>query len=120
MKFCLYTSTPGLERYPEPDRFRVWRSTHKRLMLEDAGYRRDVRRYRSRVLWLTILFTLVTIFLARDSVLAATSGRTAILENVLAVGVLSSGYTIYIVVTSFRLQEFMNEKVGKALHAHLV
>ena len=115
MRFCLYTSTPGLERFPQSERFRVWRATHKRLMQEDQGYRRDVRRYRSRVIWLNVLFTILTLLLASSTVLAATGGRTAILFNVAGLGVLSVGYTIYIVVTAFQTQEFMNDSVGKAL-----
>src|SRR5690242_6128481 len=105
MKFCLYTSTPGLERYPEPERFRVWRSTHKRLMQQDADYRRDVRRIRSRVVWLTILFMLVVTFLAGGVALSVTKGLTPILLNVAGLGALCLGYTIYIVVTSFLVQE---------------
>ena len=117
MKFCLYTSTPGLQPYPETERFRVWRSTHKRLMQEDADYRRDVRRFRSRVVRLTLLFMLVVTFLSGGVVLSVTKGPAAILLNVAGLGVLCLGYTIYIVFTSFRVQELMNERVGKALYA---
>ena len=37
MKFVTYTATPGLERFPERERFTLWRSIHKRLMREDEA-----------------------------------------------------------------------------------
>ncbi len=84
-------------------------------MQEDAGYRRNVRQYRWRVLWPTVLFTMLTLFLASETVLAATRGVPAILLNVVCLGVLSVGYTIYTVVTAFQAQEFMNQSVAKGL-----
>jgi len=115
MKFSFYTSTSGLERFPESERFGVWRSTHKRLMQEDAEYRRDVRRWRARVVWISILFAIVMLFLGSTTVLSAARGRPAIILNVVCLGALIVGYAVYTVVAAFRMQEFMNERVGKAL-----
>src|SRR5262245_33390103 len=103
MKFCLYTSTPGLERFPESERFAVWCSTHKRLRQEDTEYRQSVRRFRSKVIWTTVLFTMITLFSASNTVLSAIRGRPAIILNVICLGVLSLGYTIYIIVAAFRM-----------------
>ena len=110
MKFCLYTSTPGLERFSKSERFGIWRSTHKRLMLEDADYRRRVRRSMWRLIWASIAFTIAASFF-----LFAIRGRAAITLNLVGLGVLSVGYTIYNTMASFRMQEFMNERVGRAL-----
>ena len=115
MKFAFYTSTSGLERFPQSERFGVWRSTHKRLMQEDAGYRQDMRRYKARVVWISILFAIAMLFLSSTTVLSAARGRSAIILNVVTLGVLIVGYTIYTVVAAFRMQASMNERVGKAL-----
>src|SRR5579859_6641203 len=113
MKFCLYTSTPGLERFSESQREGVWRSTHKRLMQEDPEYRRHVRRGRWRLIWVAIVFTIASVFL---SWLQSTSrGREAITLNLVCLGSSLVGYIIYTTVASFRLQEFMNGNVAKAL-----
>jgi hypothetical protein len=45
MKIPAYTQTPGLDRYPEGERFAVYRATHKRLMREDASYQRRISWY---------------------------------------------------------------------------
>src|SRR5215472_6220885 len=102
MKFSFYTSTSGLERFPESERFGVWRSTHKRLMHEDAGYCRNVRRYRARVVWISILFAIAVLFLGSATVLSATRGQPVLILNVVTLGVLIVGYTIYTVVAAFR------------------
>ena len=50
MRFVTYTATPGLELFPEPDRFGLWRSAHKRLRQEDPDYREKVRGFRRRMI----------------------------------------------------------------------
>jgi hypothetical protein len=113
MKFCLYSSTPGLERFSELERQGVWRSTHKRLMQEDPQYRRHVRRSTWIQIWVAIVFTIALFFLSW--VLSAARGREAITLNLVCIGAPSVGYILYSIVASFRLQEFMNKNVGKAL-----
>jgi hypothetical protein len=57
MKFVNYTATPELDRFPESERFRVFRDTHKRLIREDAEYRQKVKRFRWRIIWPNLVFT---------------------------------------------------------------
>ncbi len=40
MKIPTYTQTAGLERFPQLERFSVYRATHKRLLSEDPTYQR--------------------------------------------------------------------------------
>ncbi len=47
--------TPGLDRYPEGERFAVYRSTHKRLMQEDIVYRRRFNSYLTALICLIII-----------------------------------------------------------------
>jgi hypothetical protein len=73
-------------------------------MHDDPEYRQHVRRFMWRLIWVTILLNIAAFSL---SVLSAL--------NLAWLGVLSVGYITYTVLASFRLQEFLNEKVGKAL-----
>src|SRR5262252_573245 len=111
MKFCLYSSTPGLERFSKSERFRVWSSTHKQLMRENAQYRSHVSGMTWRLIWAAVAFTIATLLCVLA--LSAIRGRW----NVALTGcivVLTIAYGIYNTVIAFRLQEFMNEKVGRA------
>jgi hypothetical protein len=55
MKIPTYTQTPGLDRYPEGERFAVYRATHKRLMREDTAYRRRFSSYLTALICLVII-----------------------------------------------------------------
>jgi hypothetical protein len=55
MKIPTYTQTPGLDRYPESERFAVYRATHKRLMREDTSYRRRFSSYLTALICLVII-----------------------------------------------------------------
>jgi hypothetical protein len=55
MKIPTYTQTPGLDRFPEGERFAVYRATHKRLMREDAAYRRRFSSYLTALICLVII-----------------------------------------------------------------
>ena len=59
MKIPYYTQTRGLERYPESMRFAVYRATHKRLMHEDAEYRRHYNSHFIQIICLAVLFPIV-------------------------------------------------------------
>ena len=120
MRFCLYTSTRGLDRFPELERFRVWRSTHKRLMQEDAEYRRSVSRFKASVLLLSVVYTIAVLSLAFIMVLSVASGGIGTILSVVSLAVLTVAYIVYTILVSFRMQEFMNESVGKALPEHAV
>jgi hypothetical protein len=55
MKIPTYTQTPGLDRYPEGEQFAVYRATHKRLMSEDAAYRRRWSSYVAAIVCLVFI-----------------------------------------------------------------
>ena len=54
MKFETYAATPGLNRIPRAERFAVYRAIHKRLMREDASYRKRFHQYLSSVIVLAM------------------------------------------------------------------
>ena len=55
MKIPSYTQTAGLERYPQGERFAVYRATHKRLMREDTAYQRRFSSYLTALIILVII-----------------------------------------------------------------
>jgi len=55
MKIPTYTQTPGLDRYPEGERFAVYRATHTRLMREDTAYRLRFSSYLTALICLVII-----------------------------------------------------------------
>jgi hypothetical protein len=59
MKIPTYTQTPGLDRYPEGERFAVYRAIHKRLIHEDAEYRRHCNSYTTRIVCFAVLLPVV-------------------------------------------------------------
>jgi multisubunit Na+/H+ antiporter MnhB subunit len=99
MKMPSYTSTPGLDRYPEQERFAVYRATHRRLMREDGAYQRRWSAYVAG-----IVCTSVVPF-------AGFWGAPGLLFSGLCVmaGVCA------VVYLAFRQQEFMNRRIGDVL-----
>ncbi len=55
MKIPFYTQTIGLERFPQHERFAVYRAIHKRLLSEDSAYQRRWQRYIATVVCLAII-----------------------------------------------------------------
>jgi hypothetical protein len=55
VKIPTYTQTRGLGRYPEDERFAVYRATHKRLMREDTTYRRRFSSYLTALVCLVVI-----------------------------------------------------------------
>lgn len=55
MKIPTYTQTAGLERFPQHERFAVYRATHERLLIEDSAYHRRWQRYIAGVACLAII-----------------------------------------------------------------
>lgn len=111
MKFVTYRATPGLEQFPELERFRVWGAVHKGLMRTDPNYKRTVRRFQWRILAMTILFLVPSLAVGRLS-------WPSLWVQVPAYLVLAFIYLLYDLHSSFSVQGFMNEKVGEALHEH--
>ena len=85
---------------------------HKQLMQENAQYRSHVRRTTWRLIWAGVAFTIALLpcvwlqFTIRGRWNVGLTGCVIVLTVV---------YTIYNTVVSFRLQEFMNQNVGRAL-----
>ena len=94
MKFPIYTSTQGLDRYPEHERFSVYCAMHKRLMSEDASYRRQWNSYVGGIVCVAVI-----------------PAGSFFLGGALGVSLSVAG----VVYLAFRQQKFMNQRVGDAL-----
>jgi len=112
MKFVAYTATPELERFPERERFGAWCSAHKHLMRTDPDYQRHVRGVRWSIVGTTIAFGVLSFALGRFA-------WPPLVVQVSVYFVLTILYVISILHTSFGLQQFQNEHVGKALREHV-
>jgi hypothetical protein len=101
MKIITYTSTPGLDRYPERERFAVYRTTHKSLMREDVAYRRQWRSYVGGIVCVAIVP--ISGFVADRMI--------GILLSVLSIMVGLAG----VAYLTFRQQRRMNQRIGDVL-----
>ena len=114
MKFVTYTATPGLERFPESERFRVYRSAHKQLKRQDGAFRRRVNRFQASIIMATVPLLLVTP--ATTPMFGHSAWQT--ITGLAIIAVSSLGYVGYVLVASFRLQAFQNEQIGRLLQSH--
>ncbi|MBM3967870.1 MAG: hypothetical protein FJ308_22870 [Planctomycetes bacterium] len=112
MKFVTYTATPELERFPERDRFGVWCSAHKHLMLTDPDYQRRCLDFRWRIFVTTIPLVALSIALSRFE-------WPPLVVQLPVYLALTALYVIHILRSSFGQQQFQNEQVGKALREHV-
>jgi len=101
MKFETYAATPGLDRIRSAERFAVYRAIHKRLMREDANYRKRFHQYLSSVIVLAVLPG------------TAWLGSSAL--GIVASIVLSIIPGVLIVFLAFRQQHHMNQCIGGVL-----
>ncbi len=101
MRLPIYTSTPGLDRYPERERLAVYRATHKRLMSEDAAYRRQWNSYVAEIVCVAVIPA------------GGFIGGGA-LGTLMSVALMSAGVA-GVIFLAFRQQKFMNQKIGDAL-----
>jgi hypothetical protein len=101
MKLPIYTSTPGLDRYPERERFAVYRATHKRLISEDAAYRRK---------WSSHVAGIVCVAIVPAGGFVGGGALDTLLSIVLMAAVLAG-----VMFLAFRQQKFMNRRIGDAL-----
>ncbi len=118
MKFVTYAATPELTRFPQSERFRVYRSTHKRLMREDAEYRQRVRRFRWGLIWPPLVFTsawLILCFVALPDSYGHGSAPAWCIAAIVLLVLAQLLVTLRDLAGSFRMQEFQNERVGRAL-----
>jgi hypothetical protein len=101
MKIQTYTSTPGLDRYPEHDRFTVYRAAHKRLMREDAAYRRQ---------WSSYIAGIVCVAVVPIGEFVAGGALGTVFSVLSLVGVVAG-----VIYLAFRQQRFMNQRIGDVL-----
>ena len=100
-KMPAYTSTPGLDQYPERRRFTVFRAAHKRLMRGDAKYRHRYYSYIAGIVCVAVV-PVSTSF---------ADGGIDIWLSILTV-LASVGGVLFL---ANREQEFMNRAIGAAL-----
>lgn len=106
-----YPALPELTNYPESERYRIYRSAYKRLMREDAGFRKHVNRFRLLILVLTALGLGLNWIL--DPLLHKNTWQHTV--GLLSILVYSVAYPIYVLRASFSEAKFQCEKVGEAL-----
>lgn len=114
MKFCTYNSTPGLDRFPIEQRYRVWRATHKELMGTDSKYRRAVKRFKFQIIASTLVCVIISPAFTFFQHRASDNIALAVLSVAVPLAVCVA-YAIYVVYASFRIQHFQNEKVAGVL-----
>jgi len=117
MKLCTYNSTPGLDRYLVGQRYRVWTDTHKELMRTDPEYRRAVRQFKFQIIASSIFAIFATILmLAFSFSIGRGADNTALLIFfIVALVAILFAQVFSTLRISFRMQRFMNEKVGRVL-----
>lgn len=126
MELVTYKSTPGLGRYPERERYRVWHSTHKRLMREDSEYRdrvQDFKRSGLRIYGRPTAVCLALILIVWLLVLPAVEGHRLISEASIGIIILIALTNVVLVLYTLnrdsgaaaRVHEFQNERIGKVL-----
>jgi hypothetical protein len=107
MKIVTYASTPGLDRFPESERFRVYRSAYKGLMAEDSAFRGRVNRFKVSVAVATALLVMID----SPAFIIGFGGWLAVTALVL----LNLGYVAYVLHAAFHAQSLQNEKIGRFL-----
>ena len=114
MNWCSYNSTPALDRFPVEKRYQVWRDAHKELMRSDPEYRGAVKRFYSRIIVTSLLTTVVILAFSFSSLLVAHNAVLLAIFIVVPLGLVV--VDLYFVLrASFRMQHFMNQKVGRVL-----
>ncbi|MFO1478046.1 MAG: hypothetical protein U1F98_15525 [Verrucomicrobiota bacterium] len=114
MKFASYTSTPGLERFPEAERHRVYQSMYRQLMEQDAEFRGRVGRYKVFIVVLSIVFCLLEAW----PILMISRGAGSWPVAVAMIAVSSGAYAAYVLLAARQIQQFQNDRIGKALQEH--
>lgn len=101
MKIPTYASIPGLSRYPENDRFAVYRATHKRLLRDDVAYRSHRNSHVGGIVAASI---------------ASAGAYVGGGPYGIALSLVLPACTAFVVVfLAFRQQKFMNDRIGEAL-----
>jgi hypothetical protein len=116
MKFCTYESTPGLDRYLVGQRYRVWRDAHKELMRTDPEYRQANRRFTFQMIASSI-FATILIGACSFSIGRVADNAWMLGFVIVALVAVVLTYVFFTLWVSFRMQHFMNEKVGHVLES---
>jgi len=101
MKMPTYNATPGLDAYPESERYKVYRSIHHRLMSGDIKYKRR---------WVSYMVCVVCAAIVPVCGLLA----GGILSVILLIGLLVLSVPLEIYLAA-RWQIFMNQCIGQEL-----
>ncbi len=101
MRLLNYTSTPGLDRFAEEQRFALYRATHKRLLGEDVAYRRQ---------WFSYVTGLICVAAIPIGCIAV-GGLLGVW--IAALAALVSGLAV--VWLAARQQKSMNKRIGEVL-----
>ena len=110
MRFVTYGATPGLEQFPKGERFGRWRAIHRELMSEDAGYRKRIDGAYKNIIWVTLVFVPASVVLGRLG-----GSRLALKWSVGLTVALTVLYVVHVALAAFRIQNLMNEGVGRVL-----
>ena len=100
-----YNATPGLDRFPEGQRFTVYRATHKRLMREDKTYRRRFYQYVAMIIVAAVLPGVVW-----------PGSAVGVAASILPFLVQGAA----IVYLAFRQQHYMNQRIGGVLQSQTI
>ena len=107
MKFQTYTATPGLDRYPVRERFAKWKEIHKRLLFEDANYKKRFNSYLISVCCLSCpLMGVYGYYFG--------TGLASFVANLAVTAI----FTAIIVYLAFRQILFMNQRIGNYLQSN--
>jgi len=111
MKFVTYAATPGLKRFPESERFRVYRSAYKRLREQDSEFRKRMNRFKISIVAATVI--LLVVQWTSEFIISRGNWQTAL--GFAWIFVPALGYVVYVLVSSFRIQAFQNEQIDRFL-----
>ncbi len=111
MRLQTYTSTAGLERFPARERYGAWRKIHDRLMVEDCEYRRRVKRY---LMWVAVGSVAYCSGLSLPVFVRSLAPISSV-SMLWGWGVGTVAFLIFILWSSFGLQEYENERIAKEL-----
>src|SRR5262245_21984511 len=106
-----YPALVELERFPESQRSRVYRSTFRRLMREDTEFRRRISRFRLSILGLSAVFLFFTWMLT--DVVEPNIWRTVVGVPASIIGLLA--YTVYVCRSTHTVGMFQCERIAKTL-----
>jgi hypothetical protein len=124
--FQSYRATPGLSRFPDEKQFCVWLAAHKKVKSIDAAYRTHCRKFFTKVLLATLIYTFIVCvpsFIDHLGIIPNDSGPNANPNTILAEMIVpciialiaTAVYLPYVLIVSFREQAWRNEQVARQI-----